>query len=128
MQRRTRERQADDWRWEFESRFPGQPEANYMMRFYVGSLKEPILVIVRFVFYHLPIDPSNKSMLQTCCSKLICNGCAYSNRIRSLEDRREQTCPFCRDPLPEIMKESDRRLMKRVDKNDPISLLEAVKR
>jgi hypothetical protein len=26
MQRRTQERQADDWRWEPASRFPGQPE------------------------------------------------------------------------------------------------------
>eukprot|EP00984_Skeletonema_dohrnii_P028892 scaffold19089_cov156-Skeletonema_dohrnii-CCMP3373.AAC.5 len=41
-----------------------------------------------------------RAMLHTCCSKWICDGCAYANQLREREARLQNTCPFCRNILP----------------------------
>ena len=68
-----------------------------------------------------------KSSMQTCCSKIICNGCALADDIRQFQENTE-TCPFCRQPLPETQEEADRRLMKRVEANDPVAIRELGKK
>ena len=68
-----------------------------------------------------PLDPL-KSRMQTCCSKAICIGCAYSSIVRHWEEKRLRTCPFCRHIVPDTQEEADRRLMKRVEANDPAAI------
>ena len=69
----------------------------------------------------LSLDRS-KSSMYNCCSKLICKGCSYANRKRQSEMRLEQTCPFCREPLPENGEETGKRRRKRLEANDPLSM------
>ena len=66
----------------------------------------------------LPIDPQ-KSTLMSCCSKLICDGCAYANQQR-LEESQQHTCPFCRHPMPKTEEEARLNAMKRIAANDPV--------
>ena len=68
----------------------------------------------------LPLAP-RRSTLMTCCSKLICNGCNYSNQKREAERRLQNKCPFCRTDLPRE-EERNERLMKRIEVNDPVAL------
>ena len=68
----------------------------------------------------LSIDLS-KSILYTCCSKLICRGCDYADGKREREGRLEQRCPFCRKAVPKTKEESKERLMKRIEVNDPVA-------
>mmetsp|Transcript_3281 Transcript_3281/g.4741 ORF Transcript_3281/g.4741 Transcript_3281/m.4741 type:complete len:142 (-) Transcript_3281:312-737(-) len=52
----------------------------------------------------LPLSlDKTKSTLMSCCSKIICNGCEYSNDVRIYQEKLESTCPFCRqlDPKSE---------------------------
>ena len=63
-----------------------------------------------------------KSALQTCCSKVICNGCHYANLIREREESLEETCPFCGQKTPASVEEVDKNAMKRADANDPFSM------
>ena len=69
----------------------------------------------------VPIDPG-KSTLYACCSKVICNGCDHANKMREIEGRLEQKCPFCRTRLPKTQDESNERLLKRVESNDPFAM------
>ena len=69
----------------------------------------------------LPIDVS-KSTLKSCCSKIICNGCYYANRMREKEMRLPHTCPFCRKLRPESGEEFEKQRMKRIEVNDPNAL------
>jgi hypothetical protein len=69
----------------------------------------------------LPIDP-RKSTMQSCCSKLICDGCDLANKIRELEEKLQQKCPFCRHPTPTTQAEADMNRMNRIELNDPIAL------
>eukprot|EP00986_Skeletonema_menzelii_P011132 scaffold5658_cov114-Skeletonema_menzelii.AAC.2 len=69
----------------------------------------------------LPIDPK-KSTLTSCCSKYICNGCNYANKKREIEGKRQQKCPFCRKAAPDTDEEINKRLMKRVEANDPVAM------
>ena len=71
----------------------------------------------------LPID-SQKSVLMTCCSKTICNGCDYANqaRQRGLLIPQEPSCAFCREPIATTEEEYDAMLMKRIEKNDPVAM------
>ena len=67
----------------------------------------------------------NKSIMYTCCSKLICNGCNMANRKREFEARGLQfTCPFCREPVPNNEEERDRRNVKRIEANDPVAMVQ----
>jgi tetratricopeptide (TPR) repeat protein len=92
----------------------------------------------------LPLSLDTKqSMMQSCCSKMICLGCDYANKIREMEDRLQykcpifsanwkrelkdsldQKCPFCRHPGAKTQAESDILVMKRVRVNDPFALRE----
>ena len=69
----------------------------------------------------LPLDYA-KSVMYTCCSKVICHGCSYANKIREYEMRLQPSCPFCRDVLPKTNEEHERRRMKRIEANDPAAI------
>ena len=66
----------------------------------------------------LPID-LKKTILNTCCSKYICDGCYLANRKREVAGKLQQKCEFCRKAAPETKEEIIERLMKRVEANDP---------
>ena len=72
-------------------------------------------------FLPLPIDET-KCIISGCCSKVICRGCAYANKMRENEMRLQQSCPFCRETLPETDEEHRKRVMKRIEMNDPVAL------
>ena len=64
----------------------------------------------------MPLDMS-KISLKACCSKRICKGCAWQ-----IELRLGQKCPFCREPTWTTKKEYVKRMMKRVEMNDPVAI------
>ena len=66
----------------------------------------------------LSLDMS-KSVMYECCSKFICKGCSHANWMREDKMRLQHTCPFCREPLTNVEEEAMKRLMKRVEANDP---------
>ncbi len=66
----------------------------------------------------LPLD-DKKSVMMSCCSKYICNGCNHANKNREAEGRLQHKCPFCRKATPKKMEECNEQLMKRVEANDP---------
>jgi len=73
----------------------------------------------------LPISLDiEKSPMMSCCSKIICNGCAYSNDIRIYQQSLESTCPFCRHLDPESKDEVEKNVMKRVVSNDPVAMVQ----
>eukprot|EP00984_Skeletonema_dohrnii_P003671 scaffold1271_cov149-Skeletonema_dohrnii-CCMP3373.AAC.1 len=74
-------------------------------------------------FLPLPLDPQ-KSVMNSCCSKMICDGCSYANKLREGEARLQNTCPFCRNILPTTLEEANKNKMKRVEKNDPVAIRE----
>jgi tetratricopeptide (TPR) repeat protein len=69
----------------------------------------------------LPLDPKKYGTF-SCCCKRICRGCSYANQQREREQGLEQRCPYCREPLPKTVKESDPNKIKRTKANDPIAL------
>jgi len=69
----------------------------------------------------MPLDLS-KSVMMMCCSKLICGGCYYANKIREIQGRIEHKCPFCRKPTVATDEECDKQNMRRVEANDPVAL------
>jgi hypothetical protein len=71
-------------------------------------------------FLPLPLDPT-KSTTSTCCSKVICIGCGYANRIRELQGKSQHKCPFCRNSTP-TQEEGKKCRMKRVEMNDPVAM------
>ena len=68
-----------------------------------------------------------ENMLQTCCSKYICNGCSFAYKLRQLQGNIQFSCPFCRHPLPITQEETNANMMKRVAANDPVALCEFAK-
>ncbi|KAK1737687.1 Sel1-like repeat family protein [Skeletonema marinoi] len=71
----------------------------------------------------LPLAINTKSnVLMSCCSKAICDGCSYANKIRGRRESLEQICPFCRHPVPATDADIDANRMKRVEANDPVAL------
>eukprot|EP00984_Skeletonema_dohrnii_P008709 scaffold3248_cov77-Skeletonema_dohrnii-CCMP3373.AAC.3 len=70
----------------------------------------------------LPIDDAGKSALMPCCSKIVCNGCYYANKLRQLREKLQETCLFCRHPISKNDEEKKTNLMKRVEANDPIAM------
>ena len=70
----------------------------------------------------LPMLDEEKSSLEVCCSKMICNGCVVANMIREEKGRLQQKCLFCRKPTPKTREEIDKRNMKRVEANDPVAI------
>eukprot|EP00984_Skeletonema_dohrnii_P027853 scaffold17545_cov81-Skeletonema_dohrnii-CCMP3373.AAC.2 len=69
----------------------------------------------------MPLD-TKKSIIMSCCSKLICKGCAYANQKREAERRLEHSCLFCRKPTAETDEECDKQRMKRIEATDPVAL------
>ena len=69
----------------------------------------------------LPLDMA-KSIINTCCSKVICNGCRYANEKREYESRLEQRCLFCREPAAKTHEEGVNQIMKRIEANDSVAL------
>eukprot|EP00577_Skeletonema_sp_RCC1716_P020817 CAMPEP_0113394886 /NCGR_PEP_ID=MMETSP0013_2-20120614/12820_1 /TAXON_ID=2843 ORGANISM="Skeletonema costatum, Strain 1716" /NCGR_SAMPLE_ID=MMETSP0013_2 /ASSEMBLY_ACC=CAM_ASM_000158 /LENGTH=302 /DNA_ID=CAMNT_0000278901 /DNA_START=80 /DNA_END=988 /DNA_ORIENTATION=- /assembly_acc=CAM_ASM_000158 len=69
----------------------------------------------------LPLDPK-KSVMMTCCSKVICDGCDYADQIREAEGKLSFKCPFCRKPVPDTDEGFDNQRMKRVEANDPAAI------
>ena len=80
---------------------------NYVMRFYLGSLRASILVIARFAFCRLI-----QRTMYFCCSTLICVGCF-----------RAEKCPFCRHPV-QAYEEYDKDRANRIKVNDPVAMRE----
>ena len=71
----------------------------------------------------LPLD-KDISKVMSCCSKRICDGCAYANQKREMEMSLTQACPFCRERLPNDVDEADLKTMRRVEANDPVAIHE----
>ena len=69
----------------------------------------------------LPLDVK-KSVIHSCCSKSICDGCCYANQMREMEMRLRHACPFCREPMPSSEDGCSKQNMKRVEMNDPVAL------
>ena len=69
----------------------------------------------------IPFD-GKKFVLNSCCSKFICKGCSYANRMREIELRQNATCPFCRERMPRTTEEAHTQNMKRIEANDPIAI------
>eukprot|EP00986_Skeletonema_menzelii_P010535 scaffold5150_cov133-Skeletonema_menzelii.AAC.9 len=63
-----------------------------------------------------------KSILTSCCSKHICEGCNFANQKREFEGKLQRKCPFCRKAVPKTKEEFNKRLMKRVEANDPFAM------
>jgi len=70
----------------------------------------------------MPLD-AEKSIIQTCCSKIICEGCDHANKMREIEGKLSFKCPFCRRPVPRE-KRFDKQGLKRIEANDPVSMRE----
>ncbi len=65
----------------------------------------------------------NQITMFSCCSKVICNGCNFSNIVREAEGQLKAACPFCRHPPePANGGEMKKIVMKRVEANDPVAL------
>ena len=64
----------------------------------------------------LPLDP-NHSIFQSCCSKLVCNGCVFRARVRGMND-----CPFCRTTMPKNDASCLAMIQKRADAGDPAGI------
>jgi tetratricopeptide (TPR) repeat protein len=70
----------------------------------------------------LPLEPENCT-LNTCCGKMVCNGCAHANKIREFQAKLEEKCPFCRKVLP-TKGEIEENEKKRIGANDPVAMRE----
>jgi tetratricopeptide (TPR) repeat protein len=69
----------------------------------------------------LPLD-GRKWVINTCCCKMICNGCSHANYLREAEQGLEYKCVYCREEMPKTDEEADQNYMKRIKVNDPIAL------
>ncbi len=81
-----------------------QPES-----FYLGDC--PIC------FLPLPLDVT-KSSFYTCCCKIVCKGCVYAN----IKLKRTTLCPFCRTPAGGGKEVNHKRIMKRVEACDLLTM------
>eukprot|EP00984_Skeletonema_dohrnii_P012622 scaffold5138_cov148-Skeletonema_dohrnii-CCMP3373.AAC.5 len=80
----------------------------------------------------LPLSlDTRKSMMQSCCTKLICIGCYYAGikcEVGEKLGKRKRTCPFCRQPEPKADVEIEGYKTRRMEVNDPVAIREAGKR
>ena len=72
-------------------------------------------------FLPLPLE-GPKSTLMRCCCKIICNGCHIANQKRENEEGLKHKCALCRQPVPKSNEEGEKRLMKRMKKNDQVAI------
>ncbi|EJK44141.1 hypothetical protein THAOC_37349, partial [Thalassiosira oceanica] len=63
----------------------------------------------------VPLPPEGHSQVNTCCMKMVCNGCVYAAMKMGINDK----CEFCRTPAPKNDAESLARIQARVNKKDP---------
>eukprot|EP00577_Skeletonema_sp_RCC1716_P026154 CAMPEP_0113431844 /NCGR_PEP_ID=MMETSP0013_2-20120614/33806_1 /TAXON_ID=2843 ORGANISM="Skeletonema costatum, Strain 1716" /NCGR_SAMPLE_ID=MMETSP0013_2 /ASSEMBLY_ACC=CAM_ASM_000158 /LENGTH=170 /DNA_ID=CAMNT_0000320873 /DNA_START=299 /DNA_END=809 /DNA_ORIENTATION=+ /assembly_acc=CAM_ASM_000158 len=63
-------------------------------------------------------------MMMGCCSKMICNGCDYANKMREFAENLRHKCPFCRDPIPNSEAKAEAKFIQRVEANDPVAIRE----
>ena len=71
----------------------------------------------------MPLDLT-KSIINYCCSKMICHGCEYANQVREEKEDLEHKCPFCRKATPETKKDCDKLRVNRIKANDPVAMSE----
>ena len=71
----------------------------------------------------LPTLITTGSAYMNCCGKVICSGCAcapvYDDKGNEIDD---ETCPFCRTPVPTCDEEVLKRIQKRVEAGDGIAI------
>ena len=60
---------------------------------------------------------------QSCCGKIICNGCVHAARQEIEKGKMKDVCPFCRVPNPRSEKEEVKRINARVKLNDAAAFL-----
>ena len=72
-------------------------------------------------FLPMPTD-RNQIIMNSCCSKLQCNGCAYAHQKREMSLGLEQSCAFCRKPLQKNKEEEIANKMERVKANDAVAI------
>jgi len=103
--------------------FAKKGRLNYVMRFYLGNLKVVILGTAPSAFCRYRLNPLHlRTFDMGCCSKIICDGCAYTNRKREIEARLVPACQFCRHPTPKSQEEFDKINFKRIAANDPVAM------
>jgi len=68
----------------------------------------------------MPLD-KQKSFMMACCSKVICKGCYYANKIRETKASLNSSCSFCRQPV-QAKDELGKQRMKRIEANDPAAM------
>jgi hypothetical protein len=78
----------------------------------------------------LPLSlDTKKSILQSCCTKLICIGCYYCSIRCEVRGRiGVRICPFCRQPEPKTKAEIEVYKKRRAEANDPVAIQETGKR
>jgi len=64
----------------------------------------------------------SKSIINQCCSKVICEGCHHANMLREIEGKLAFKCSFCRTLMPSSKEECNRNMMKRIETNDPFAM------
>ena len=69
-----------------------------------------------FLLIELPVDGHAK--INVCCMKMVCNGCILAAMRRDIND----SCPFCRSPLPDDEASRLAMVQKRVDKGDTTAI------
>ena len=66
------------------------------------------------------------SIYQSCCGKVICCGCfyapVYDNQGNKVNIEKQNECAFCRVVAPKSEEEMVKRIMKRVEINDPMAI------
>eukprot|EP00984_Skeletonema_dohrnii_P012114 scaffold4870_cov75-Skeletonema_dohrnii-CCMP3373.AAC.6 len=87
-----------------------QPESSHLGDCPICCLPHPLLHSETFM------------IMMSCCSKLICRGCDYANKLRERDARLHRTCPFCRHPLPKTDEETRKNTMRRVAANDRVAI------
>ncbi|EJK71451.1 hypothetical protein THAOC_07107 [Thalassiosira oceanica] len=65
----------------------------------------------------IPFPTDQHSLYESCCMKLICNGCALASQKRGIRG-----CPFCRAPMSDNSAENLLIMEARVEKNDPSAI------
>ncbi len=72
----------------------------------------------------IPLNDEFGHRKMSCCSKLMCNGCAYADSVRQERENIRVQCPFCRHPVPKTKTEADKIKSKRAEEEDPYALIE----
>ncbi len=67
----------------------------------------------------LPLSlATKKSKIYKCCCTMVCDGCVLAYHKSNGDDR----CPFCRQPVLSNDEEDKKKIMERVNANDPVAM------